>query len=60
MWLGKFMAKSGIKGYHVLLAGVKKIWAGDADKTKEKEIAALKLLKFTAYSELILAQEDTF
>ena len=59
MWSGKFIAKSEIKGYHVLPTGAKKIPADDADKTKEKEIDALKLLNFTAYNELIIAQEDT-
>ena len=35
MWSGKSMAAAGIKGYHVILAGAKKILADDADKTKE-------------------------
>ena len=52
------MSRSGIKGHHVLLTGAKKIHYDDAYKTQEKEIAALKLLKFTAYNELTLAQED--
>ena len=30
------MAKSGIKGYHVLLTGVKKFPAKDKNKTQEK------------------------
>ena len=56
MWLVKFMDISGIKGYHVLLTGDKKILADGADKTKEKEIAALKLPSFTTYNELIISQ----
>ena len=63
--VGKFMARSGIKGYHVLLTGVKIITSDDKDETnyrkrirEEKEITELKLLNFTAYNELILAQED--
>ena len=59
MWSGKSTAGSGIKVYHVILTGAKKIPANDAEKTKEKENSALKLLKFTAYNEIILAQEDT-
>ena len=53
------MARSGIKGYHILLTGTKKILADDADETQEKEISALKLVNFKAYNELILSQEDT-
>ena len=34
MWSGKLMAGYGIKGYHVLLTGAKKILSDDADKTK--------------------------
>ena len=30
------MARAGIKGYHVLLTGAKKIPADDTDKTQEK------------------------
>ena len=55
----KFMARSVIKGYQVLLTGAKKILDGDTEKRKEKEIAALELLNFTDYADLILAQEDT-
>ena len=57
MWPGKFMARSEIKGYHVLITGAKKILADDADKTEIKHYA-LKLINLTAYNELILAQED--
>ena len=57
--VGKFMARSGIKEYHVLITGNKKIPEDDADKTQEKDIAAPKLLNFTAYNDLIHAQEDT-
>ena len=53
------MAGSGIKGYHVLLTGAKKIPADDADKTQEKLFYALKLLNFTAYNKLIIYQEGT-
>ena len=30
------MARAGIKGYHFLLTGAKKIPADDADETKER------------------------
>ena len=53
------MERAGIKVYHFLLTGAKKIPADDADERKEKEISALKLLYVTAYNEIILAQEDT-
>ena len=49
------MARAGIKGYHFLLTGAKKIPDYDADKQK-KDISALKLLNFTVYNNLILAQ----
>ena len=32
MWSGKFMSMEGIKGYHVLLTGAKKIPADDEDE----------------------------
>ena len=59
MWSVNFVARVGIKRYHVLLTGAKTIPADDKDKTKEKEIDKLKILNFTAYNNLILAQEDT-
>ena len=59
MWSGKFMARSGIKEYHVFLTGTKIILSVDEDKIQEREIAEFKLLNFTAYNELILSQEDT-
>ena len=34
--VGKFMARYGIKGYHVVLTGFEKIPADDADKKQEK------------------------
>ena len=34
MWLGKFMAKSGIKGYNVLLREDMKTPVDGADETK--------------------------
>ena len=55
--VGKIMAGSEIKGYHVLLTGDNKILTDEADKTKEK-MYALKLLNFTAYNVIILTQED--
>ena len=58
MWLGKSMARAGIRGYHLLLTSDQKIPAYDAEKTKENEIATIKLPSFTAYNELILAQEE--
>ena len=45
--------------YHVLITGSTKIPADGEDKIQEKEISELKLLNFTAYNELMLAQEDT-
>ena len=53
MWSGKFMARSGIKGYNVLLTGDTK---NLEDKTKEKEVSDLKFLNKTAYNELIPAE----
>ena len=58
MWLVKFVSGSGIQGYHVLLIGAIKILEDDADEAQEKK-TALKLIKFTAYNELILAQKYT-
>ena len=34
IWSGIFMAISGIKGYHVLLTGAKKIPSYDTNKTE--------------------------
>ena len=59
IWSGKFMARTRIKGYHVLLTGAKKILADDSDETKYKEVPSPKLINFTAYNELILAREYT-
>ena len=56
MWSGKFMARTGMKGYPDLLTGARKILSDEAEKIVEKVISALKLLNFTAYNELILAQ----
>ena len=53
------MARSGIKIYHVLLTGDKKIPADGAYKTEGKEVSTLEILSFTAYDELILSQKDT-
>ena len=36
MWFRKFMARSGINGYHVLLTGANKILADDAEETQNK------------------------
>ena len=47
------MARGGIKGYYVLLTGAKKILSDD---TNESKFSALKLINFTAYNELIIAQ----
>ena len=58
MWSGKFMERSGINVYNVLLTGDKIIPSNDADKTKEKGISVLKVLIKTSYNELILAPED--
>ena len=52
--VGKFMERVGIKIYDVLLTCDKKIPAYDAEKTKEKVVSALKLLKKIAYDELII------
>ena len=50
------MARSGIKGYDVLLTDDSKITAYDKDKTKERGVSDLELLNKTAYNELILAK----
>ena len=49
------MERAVIKGYHVLLTGDKTIPSDDKDKTKQKEIAEIKLLNFTVYNKLVLA-----
>ena len=36
MWSGKFMARSGIKGYYVLITGAKKIRINTQTKQKKK------------------------
>ena len=59
MWSEEFVARPGIKVYHVLIIAANKIPADDADNTKENKIASLKLLYFRSYNELILVQEDT-
>ena len=59
MWSGKFIEISGINGYHVLRTFAKKILVDEVYKTKEKEIAAVKLLNFTTYNKLIFAQGYT-
>ena len=41
MWSGEFMARSGIKGYHVLITVYKKILSDDAEKQKKKEFLHL-------------------
>ena len=53
------MAGTVIKGYHVLLTGAKTISADEKEKRKDKEISELKVLNFTVYNDLILAQDDT-
>ena len=40
-WLVKFMARSGIKGYHVILIGAKEILSDDADEKKIKKLLHL-------------------
>ena len=55
---GNFMAKYGMKLYHVLKTRAKKILADIVLKTKVKGVSTLKLVNFTAYNELILAQEE--
>ena len=42
MWSEKFMARSGIKGFDVLLTGDKKIPSDDSEKTKVKGFSELK------------------
>ena len=60
MWSGKFMSRSWIKGYHVLLTGAKTIKADDkTTKMKQKIFSELKLFNFTAYNKLLIAEEDT-
>ena len=53
------MEGSGMKGYDVLLKGVRKILEDHKYETKEKWFSELKLINKTAYKDLILAQEDT-
>ena len=48
------MSGAVIKEYYVILTSEKNILADGAYKTKEKEIAAHKLLNFTTYNEIIL------
>ena len=38
MWLGKFTARSRIKGYNILLTGYIKIPADDTEETKDKGV----------------------
>ena len=51
----KFTKRSGIKGYHILITGAKRVPNYDTDKTQEKETSTHKLLKFTSYNELIIS-----
>ena len=51
------MEIAGIKRYHILVTGANKIPADDVDQT-QGFFNALKSLNFTAYNELITAQED--
>ena len=53
----KLMARAIIKGYNFLIKGSNTIPADDEDKIK-KEFSGHNLFNFTAYSELILAQEE--
>ena len=59
MWSGKVIQGYGIKVYNVLLTGANKITADKVDETIEKIVSELKLLNKTAYSKLILSQEET-
>ena len=53
------MVGYGIEGYDVLLTGENKMPSNYADKIKEKGLFELKLLKKTAYNDLIPTQENT-
>ena len=55
--VGKFMERSEMKGYDVLLTGDNKILADDVYKANEKWVYALKLLNKTAYNDPILAHK---
>ena len=60
MWLAKFMARSGIRGYDILLKGDGETPADNAEETKNNGVTAtLKLLNKKSYNKLILAQKDT-
>ena len=56
MWLIKFMERSVIKGYDILLTGDKKILTYDTDKTNIEGVSESNLLNKTDYNELILTQ----
>ena len=59
MWSEKSMARSGIKGFNILIAVDMKTLAGNTYQNKYKVVTAtLKLINKTAYNELIIYQED--
>ena len=49
------MARSGIKGYDILLTGKTKILSDDTEEKYKGIIGILRLLKRTAYNEMIFA-----
>ena len=60
MWSEKFMSRSGIKGYNILIRGDMKTPAGDTEKTSDKRVnALLEFLNKAEYNRLILPQKYT-
>ena len=58
--VGKFMARSGVKRYNILITGHMEILEDDTEETEEKGVKAkLKLINNISYIQLILSQEDT-
>ena len=59
MWLIKFMERSVIKGYDILLTGDRETLSDNKGKTRDNRIMdALNLLNKTAYK-ITLTKEDT-
>ena len=58
MWSGKFLARSGLLGYDVILRGtVKTPEYNKEENTKEDDI--LKQINKNLYNDLVLEQDDT-
>ena len=53
------MARSGIKGYNILLRGNMDTMVNDTDESKDKGVTIVfKILDKTSYNKLILSQEN--